>query len=716
MVVDADRYVLKLEKRLAQMERNLKAQSAAQISTEGTGTLLHPFASIVDEDSHPHKAAHQSVPVSEESLVSDPHNFLRACSADATVENPPNSSTGAVNLQVQAGVNHCEYYVGQQSDAEDASIGTVSIPIDITRLEKSLMHVLVDLFYHSIYPIFPIIHVHNFRPQYDHWLCGQEVGGISDNASDNNEFPFLLYALLAAAASVIPSEHPIFDQEECRIYKRAELGNLLYLHASSLSSDRAYQRNTTSAINTVAAHGIMSLYLTESGRVTDAWVTAGHAMRLYQGLDVEDDGDGDTNLKSDAAEAFSTRSNIWRCLYILDRSLSTALLKPLAIDDVESDTESFDGENDQVSAPEAKTDPWFSVVVDFHVTMGRIYRSVRQIRKSQSSQDPKLRDTLKSYVKKHDAELENYYTKQVLPRIETTDRKVDSIALQTIAVSSYYIGVVLLYRTFIERLSITEPEAFLRCAEAASNCIKVTPEVIAKVPASHFVIQQSRAIYASTKVLLHCMRLARNPTFSNKAWSDVETGFNMLGDFKIQWPEINKYQTLIEQDMKLTQIDLNKHDIFNRTFDQYGQFTIYQQSRSSETMGVPYNCNHADRIDSERHMGPHHRKGKKRPLGTNERAQSHSVAPTCEPRPKRANPIPNAIVPPSPLDNNILSIFNDSEPSDSYIMTEQPTMDDDLLLGDLISQPSTLGDPSLDLFGDPMLMSSIDSFFSQYED
>jgi hypothetical protein len=43
-------------------------------------------------------------------------------------------------------------------------------------------------------------------------------------------------------------------------------------------------------------------------------------------------------------------------------------------------------------------------------------------------------------------------------------------------------------------------------------------------------------------------------------------------------------------------------------------------------------------------------------------------------------------------------------------------MDDDLLLGDLISQPSTLGDPSLDLFGDPMLMSSIDSFFSQYED
>ncbi|KAJ5988968.1 hypothetical protein N7481_004178 [Penicillium waksmanii] len=713
-------YVIKLEKRLAQMERNLKAQSTAQSGIGETETLVHPFTSTYDEDSHPHKAAHQSVPASDEGVVSDPPDFLQACSTDATVERPANSSrpetiTGPLNLQLQPEVDDCEYYVVQPNDAEDAPIGTVSIPIDITRLEASLTHVLVDLFYHFIYPIFPIIHSYNFRPQYARWLCGQDIGGSNHN--DDNQFSFLLYALLAAAASVIPKEHPIFDQEECRIYKGAELGNLLYLHALSLSSDRAYQRNTTSAINTVAAHGIMSLYLTESGRVNDAWVTTGHAMRLYQGLDVEDDGDGDGDTTTaDAADTFSTRSNIWRCLYILDRSLSTALLKPLAMDDVESDTESFDGENDQASALEAKTDPWFSVVAAFHVTMGRIYRSVRQIRKSQSSQNPRLRDTLRSYVKKHDAELEKYYTKQVLPRIETADRQVESIALQTIAVSSYYIGVVLLYRTFIERLNIAEPEAFLRCAEAASNCIKVTPEVIAKVPASHFVIQQSRAIYASTKVLLHCMRLARNPTFTNKAWSDVETGFNMLRDFKIQWPEINKYQSLIEKDMELTQIDLSKHDILNRTFDQYGQLATSQQSRSSETMGVSYNGNSTDRINIEKSIGSHHRKGKKRSFCTDERMQSDSVVPACESRPKRGKPVPNAIVPPSQLDSNMLGILNESEPLDSYYMAEQSAIDDDLLLGDLISQPSTLGDPSLDLFNDAMLMGSIDSFFSQYAD
>ncbi|CAI7610371.1 unnamed protein product [Penicillium pancosmium] len=711
---------MKLEKRLAQMERNLKTQSTAQSSIGGTESPVHPFASTHDEDSHPHRAAYQSVPASDEGAVSDPPNFLRACSTDAIVERPANSSipeaiTGALNSQVQPEVvADCEYHVIQPNDTEDAPIGTVSIPVDITRLEASLTHVLVDLFYHSIYPIFPIIHSNTFRPQYDRWLCGQDVGGSNHN--DDNQFSFLLYALLAAAASVIPKEHPIFGQEDCRIYKGAELGNLLYLHASSLSSDRAYQRNTISAINTVAAHGIMSLYLTESGRVNDAWVTTGHAMRLYQGLDVEDEGDGDGDTTSDAADTFSTRSNIWRCLYILDRSLSTALLKPLAIDDVESDTESFDGENDQASALEAKADPWFSVVADFHVTMGRIYRSVRQIRKYQASQNPRLRETLRSYVKKHDAELEKYYTTQVLPRIETADRQVDSIALQTIAVSSYYIGVVLLYRTFIERLNIAEPEAFLRCAEAASNCIKVTPEVIARVPASHFVIQQSRAIYASTKVLLHCMRLARNPTFTNKAWSDVETGFNMLRDFKIQWPEINKYQSLIEKDMKLTQIDLSKHDILNKALDQYGQLATSQQSRSSETMGVSYNDNFADRINTEKSTGPHHQNGKKRRFCPDERLQSGSVLPACEARPKRGKPVPNAISPSSHLDNNMLSIFSESEPFNSYPMAEQSAIDDDLLLGDLISQPSTLGDPSLDLFSDAMLMGPIDSFFLQYAD
>lgn len=715
--MDADRYVIKLEKRLAQMERNLKAQPTAQIRFGTTGAPVHPFTSTYDEDSLPHEAVHQSVPASDKGAVSDPPNFLRACSTDATVERPENISsleaiTGTDNSQVEPEVDDCEYYLVQPNGAEDATpIGTISIPIDITRLEKSITHVLVDLFYHSIYPIFPIIHAHNFRPQYDRWLCGQDLGG--SNHKNDNEFSFLLYALLAAAASIIPKEHPIFDQEECRIYKGAELGNLLYLHASILSSDRPYQRNTTSAINTVAAHGILSLYLTESGRVNDAWVTAGHAMRLYQGLDVEDDGDG--GATSDAGDTFSTRSNIWRCLYILDRSLSTALLKPLAIDDIESDTESFECESNQTSAAEAKTDPWFSVVVDFHVTMGRIYRSVRQIRKSQSSQDPKLRDTLRSYVKNHDAELEKYYTKQVLPRIEITDRQVDSIALQTIAVSSYYIGVVLLYRTFIERLNIAEPEAFLRCAEAASNCIKITPEVIAKVPASHFVIQQSRAIYASVKVLLHCMRLARNPTFTNKAWSDVETGFNMLRDFKIQWPEINKYQSLIEKDIKVTQMDLSKHDILKRIFDQYGQPATFQQSRSSATMGASHMGISTDRMNIQTNIEIHHQKRKKRLICTDEEAKSDSVAPTCEPRPKRGKSVSNADIPPSSLDSNMLDIFNDYEPFDSCSMAEQSAIDDDLL-GDLISQPSTLGDPSRDLFSDAILMGSIDSFFSQYTD
>ncbi|KAJ5684047.1 uncharacterized protein N7477_000392 [Penicillium maclennaniae] len=225
-----------------------------------------------------------------------------------------------------------------------------------------------------------------------------------------------------------------------------------------------------------------------------------------------------------------------------DRSLSTALSKSLAIDDGESDIDSNDDESSSTSTLVTKTDSWFSIIAKFHVTIGRIYKSVRCIRRSQASRNAKPKATLRSYVKRHDAELEKYYTKQVLPKIDGTSQASGPLVLQTIAVSSYYVGLVLLYRTFIERFSAAEPEIFLRCAEAASNCIKATPQVLATIPASHFVIQQGRAIYAGAKVLLHCMRLARNPTFTSKALPDVQNGLNLLQNIKIKWPELKKYQ------------------------------------------------------------------------------------------------------------------------------------------------------------------------------
>jgi hypothetical protein len=120
------------------------------------------------------------------------------------------------------------------------------------------------------------------------------------------------------AASIIPAEHKDFDEPGLEAYKWVDLSDLLFSHATFVSPGLLYQQNADSAINVVIAQGLLSLYLTEKGNANDAWVTAGHATRLYQGLDVEDSGDDARN----AENLPSDHSNIWWCLYILDRFVS----------------------------------------------------------------------------------------------------------------------------------------------------------------------------------------------------------------------------------------------------------------------------------------------------------------------------------------------------------------------------------------------------------
>lgn len=654
-----------------------------------------------------------SVPTAPDaSALSDPPaGFPSALSIDAAVQTPQRPPK--VHLPI---IRSSDEQMVNVSDIDRYNVENT--PIDVTRLEEPFLQVLIDYFYQSIYPIFPIISHRRFRQQYHLWsLSGRDNGP----SAPDHEFQLLLYAILAVASSIIPDTHEVFDQPDFEAYKWVDLADLLYQHAILLSAGRSYEQSPLAGINTIAAQGLLSLYLIERGKVNDAWVTAGHAIRLYQSFDLEDSIDAASEVK----DLRLAHTNLWWCLYILDRSLSTALLKPLAIDDAESDLESCDGEDYIASSTAGKVDCWFSVIADFHITMGRIYRSVRLIRKAESSRNTMLKDTLRSYVKKHDAELEKYYTRQVLPKIETSNSQEGPLALQTIAVSSYYIGLVLLYRTFIERFNIAEPEVLLRCAEAASNCIKVTPQVVAHVPASHFVIQQSRAIFASAKVLLHCMRLARNPSFTNKAWPDVESGLDMLREVKIQWPEIKKYQILTEEDMHLTQAELSKHDLFYKTFDCFGQMAETRRTLTGETRAsrVYHQLSDASldlRDINNLPLEPSNGSPKSL-LSSNYSQKSNSLKHSqpndhSQHRSKRRKlSLPTSQLQPPSNDLSALEMLPILRDSTDCPIMDHMIMTGDMLLPDITPGQDNLEDLSTSFFGDAMLMGSIDQFFSQSE-
>lgn len=545
--------LLSMEKKLREQNDNLAAGSAADVAPATTASTTNENGQREHvNDLHQRPVNGHAIPPNR-----DHEGSVHTHRNEATISSPTASQqTPVMPLEVLDPMLYdCTGdFVPEESPNPESKLE------DIRSLPQSLIEALVSQFYRNTYSIFPIIREPEFRQQLDQWTSSGE---------DDNGFVPVLYALLAVSAIVLPADHAVFNIPEVQGYKSLDLGDLISSHANSKLSLKTHKSGKLARANSVVAHGLLSLYLAEVGQVTEAWVTAGHAIRLYQGLDLYDS----ASSSMGPVEVQNGHSAVWWCLYILDRSLSTVLLKPLAIDDAECDVNSSDDGESHISVSEDEIDPWFSIITDFYITMGKIYKSVRSIRRLQHSDKCSTNEILHSRLKKHDLELEQYYEKQVLPNMRHTSNDSQRMGLQTIAVCSYFIGVVLLYRQFIETFHIEDPQVYLRCAEAASNCIKLTPKVLDTIPASHFIIQQSRSIYVSAKVLLHCTRLARNENFTKKAWDDVQMGLDLLRKIKIQWPEIKKYQRLTEEDMRRTRIELDRHESFSKTFDLFGSMS-----------------------------------------------------------------------------------------------------------------------------------------------
>ncbi|KAJ5833014.1 Transcription factor [Penicillium riverlandense] len=704
-------YLMKLESQIQMMEKRLHEHSQAQPSTGHDG-----------QTSQDVQAGQEVQDSSGGMLPPAPHVIA------VNVPGSDNANRGPHSLLDQPGDRLNEVPGIQQ--LEDIAVPPQHpepAAIDVTQLPEPLLQLLIDLFYRSIYPIFPIISQCDFQPQFDRWLSARQGSRVSED----DEFLLLLYALLAVASFLLPAEHAIFDQPGLKAYKHVDLGDLLYTHATPKYPERPSGPNATSATNFVVAQGLVTLYLTECGKVNDAWIRVGHAIRLYQALDLDNGVDAAAEVNATG----SAHGNLWWCLYILDRSLSTVLLKPLAIDNAESNMDSYEGERQSTWRSEDKIDPWFPVIAEFHIILGRIYKSVRWIRRCHPSQNTELGDTgtLRSNMKKYDIELERYFTKRVLPKMQRHHGTARPLPLQNVAESSYYIGLVLLYRTFIERLKIEEPEVFLRCAEAASSCIRVTPQVMATVPASHFVIQQCRAVYTSTKVLLHCMRLVKNTGYTNNAWPDVQRGCDILRKTKVQWPEIKRYQKLTEEDMYRTQIHLSKHELFNRVFDRYGQENLsrpsgdsgrnrgsLQRTSTSHTNGlhqclpgIAHNdhiCRHRDLVNNASDADNLTRT----PQSLISHNYGHDARPS-EREPKRRRLSQNFYAPPAPYTHYAPNTPPMLPEADGLPMLNTTTGPSDFLLPDISPLPPVPGDSPSDFLEDTMLMSSFDLIFSHSE-
>ena len=305
---------MRLENRLLWMEEKLHSQHMSQAGEDAGPSVDGQSIDAADSQTNANLAI-LGDQASPPALVISSASEARAASGPSF--DPSAGSGGHISSREQAVMTH-EHPESQILDCNDhgsasdpASEAETDLPpVDVSLLPEELLQVLIDQFYSHIYPIFPIFRETDLQQHLDKRASFQE---------DNDGFLLLLHALLAVSATILPPDDRLFDRPTVRVYKSVDLGTLLYLHARKTCSPRLDEEKETSNINLVVAQGLLSLYLAEARRVNEAWVTAGHAIRLYQGLDHDEL----TSVVEGSDMMRSTQGNLWRCLYILDRSLST---------------------------------------------------------------------------------------------------------------------------------------------------------------------------------------------------------------------------------------------------------------------------------------------------------------------------------------------------------------------------------------------------------
>jgi hypothetical protein len=123
-------------------------------------------------------------------LSNPPEAFLRAPSTDATAQTAESIPIYCSPLRESSTHRVRNELALNSLRAEQDNTSPIAEPtkLDVRRLEEPILDALIELFYSSIYPSFPIIGWHSFQSQYDRWLSAWKDGESTDE--DDTEFYF----------------------------------------------------------------------------------------------------------------------------------------------------------------------------------------------------------------------------------------------------------------------------------------------------------------------------------------------------------------------------------------------------------------------------------------------------------------------------------------------------------------------------------------------
>ncbi|KAJ3041018.1 hypothetical protein HK097_002401, partial [Rhizophlyctis rosea] len=168
---------------------------------------------------------------------------------------------------------------------------------------------LIELYFHYVYPIMPLIHKPTFMRNLP------------------NESPLMLNAMYAVAARY--SQHPAIRTNPNALYNS---GDVFYIKARELVDHYMDVPN----VSTVNALLVLATYAAGSGRGSAAWMYSGMAIRMAQELKL--------NVEPEFEEAYAsanrlswlereTRRRLWWCCFVLDRYAGAAADRSMIINE-----------------------------------------------------------------------------------------------------------------------------------------------------------------------------------------------------------------------------------------------------------------------------------------------------------------------------------------------------------------------------------------------
>ncbi|EXJ93758.1 hypothetical protein A1O1_02151 [Capronia coronata CBS 617.96] len=404
--------------------------------------------------------------------------------------------------------------------------------------QAALVNILIGTWERNLWTLFPVVRPDELRALY----AELQVPDRFDIGSTA-----ILFAVLAVCVPTARKVHgsavegylmDYGDDPSSQFYNTAK--HFVDMPQSTPQGSR--RRNSKVLI----ALGLMSMYLTQVGSEAEAWMTVGRAIRLGQDLGFHRS-PGKLRLPSDEAQA---RRRIFWALYILERQLSGALGRPLAINDEDCDVELPDADADADPALQG-----FSAMAHLHKIIGNILRTVASVKNAQTWQDSERYEELRSRVLSLNQQLRQWSTENVAQTIK--DAQSDgTLVYRHIALSSFFSAVLNLHRLYMSNPHRTSPlensQALLQCSKAATSCIRGTSTFLSCVPTSHYTLLHGHHCFLSATVLLHCIRANAEPAFAQTALADVEEAVRCLRSLEPTWPGAEKCRGIVEEYVEFT--------------------------------------------------------------------------------------------------------------------------------------------------------------------